>query len=316
MKVSLIISIYNGADILFVTLPSLLNQDYPKEKTEIIFVDDGSTDDTPQLLNSPKWNQAITVISHPENRGRAATRNSGIKAASGELLILLDCDIEVESDFISQHVECHQSENVIGVVSHLRTHDTKSKDKYHRYIFFGKRGASIIGDNKPIPFNYFILGCSSVKAKAIMKAGLFNENLPTYGIDLEYAYRLEKIFPKGLFYSGSINVYMYNVHTLEEALSNYCQYGEYNVPIILKQFPELAPYVAADFVISLNTGFSWKIILGKLLINPTIIQLVKKTVWLIPFPLSNIFIRYLLAASAAMGYRRNLNKGNSINRIH
>ena len=83
MKVSVIISVYNGADILSVTLPSLLNQDYPNNKMEIIIVDDASTDDTSRLLDSINQKEFITVISHSENRGRAATRNSGIKVASG-----------------------------------------------------------------------------------------------------------------------------------------------------------------------------------------------------------------------------------------
>ncbi len=303
MKVSVIVSVYNEADILPVTLTSLLNQDYPKEKTEIIFIDDASTDDTPRLLESPEWKESITVISHQKNRGRAATRNSGIKAATGELLILLDCDIEVESDFISQHVEYHQRDNVIGVVSNIRTLDTKSKDKYHRYIFWGKRGASIVEKNKPIPFNYFIMGGSSIKANAVKKTGFFNEDLPTYGIDLEYAYRLAKKYPEGLFYSEKINVYMHNVKTLEEALSNFHQYGQYNVPIILKEHPELAPYVAADFVKSINGKWSWKVLLGTIFINPFVFQLAKWLLRVTPFPFSNFLIRYLLAASVAMGYR-------------
>jgi len=306
MTVSIIISVYNEADILPVTLPSLLNQDYPKEKTEIILVNDASTDETPQLLESFKWTESITVISHLENKGRAATRNSGIKAASGELLILIDCDIEVESDFIYRHVEYYKNENIIGLVSHLRTHNTKSKDKYHRYIFFGKRGASIVGEGKPIPFNYFIQTCTSVKADAINKTGMYNEELPTYGIDLEYAYRLWKFFPKGLFYSETINVYMHNVKTLEEALSSIRQYGQCNVPIILEEYPKLAPYVAADFVKSISGALTLKVIIGTIIINPLVIQLTKRILKITPFPLSNILIRYLLAASVAMGYRKYL----------
>ena len=306
MKVSVIVSVYNEADILPITLPSLLNQDYPKEKTEIILVDDASTDETPQLLESSEWAESITVISHPENKGRAATRNSGIKVATGELLILLDCDIEVESYFISRHIEYYQNEKVIGVVSHIRTRDSKSKDKYHQYIFFGKRGASVIGENKPIPFKYFILGCSSIKTNAVKRTGLFNENLPTYGIDLEYAYRLWKIFPAGLFYSKTISVYMHNVKTLEEALASFRQYGQCNVPIILEEYPELAPYVAADLVKSTSGELTLKVIIGTILINPLVFQLTKRILKITPFPLSNILIRYLLAASAAMGYRKYL----------
>ena len=312
MKVSVIVPVYNEADILPVTLPPLLNQDYPKEKTEIIFVDDASSDDTPRFLESPEWKESITVISHPKNRGRAATRNSGIKTATGELLILLDCDIEVESDFISRHVEYHRRDNVIGVVSNIRTRDTKSKDKYHRYIFFGKRGASIIGEDKPLPFNYFIIGCTSVKMSAVRKVGRFNENLPAYGEDLDFAYRLWKNFPEGLFYSEGINVYMHNVKTLEEALSDLHQYGQYNVPIILKEHPELAPYVAADFVKSMNGKWSWKVLLGTILINPFVFQLVKWLLCVTPFPLSNFLIRYLLAASVAMGYRLTLRESRMI----
>ena len=310
MKVSVIISVYNGADILSITLPNLLNQDYPNNKIEIIIVDDASTDDTSRLLDSIKQKEFITVISHSENRGRAATRNSGIKAASGELLILIDCDIEVKSDFISRHVEYHKNENVTGVVSHLRTHDTKSKDKYHRYIFFGKRGASIVGGGKPIPFNYFIQTCTSLKADAINETGMYNEELPTYGIDLEYAYRLWKIFPNKLYYSEKIIVFMYKIKSLNEALLDFHQYGQYNVPIILKEYPELAPYMAADFVKSINGKLTWKIFIGSVVINRIIFLLARVILNITPFPLSNYLIRYLLATSTAMGYRKHLRRIN------
>ena len=304
MKVSIIVPVYNGADILPVTLSPLFNQDYPKEKTEIIIINDGSTDGTSQVLKSFKYKESIIVISHLKNRGRSETRNSGIKKATGELLIFLDCDIEVKSSFISEHVKYHQYEHTIGVVSHIRTHDSKSKDKYHRYIFFGKRGASIIGENKPLPFNYFIIGCTSVKMDAVQMIGEFDVNLPVYGEDLDFAYRLWKSFPEGLFYSEKIIVYMHKVKSLKDALSNLSQYGQYNVPIILHKYPELAPYMATDFIKSMNGKLSWKVAFGIIFINPIICQLVKWLLYVTPFPLSNILIRYLLGASVAMGYRK------------
>ena len=125
IKVSIIVSIYNGSDILPITIPPLLNQDYPKEKTEIIFINDASTDNSLILLEPLIRQKYIYLISHSENKGRTFTRNSGIKKATGELLIFLDCDIEVESDFISNHCNYHQDKNVIGLVSHICTKKTK-----------------------------------------------------------------------------------------------------------------------------------------------------------------------------------------------
>ena len=99
---------------------------------------------------------------------------------------------------------------------------------------------------------------------------------------------------------------MHKVKSLDDAILDYYKYGQFNVPIILKGDPKLAPYVAADFVKPLHGKWSWKLVLGIILINPIIFQLVKWLLPVIPFPLSNFIIRYLLAASVAMGYRRHI----------
>ena len=99
---------------------------------------------------------------------------------------------------------------------------------------------------------------------------------------------------------------MHKIKTLNEALTAMNQYGQYNVPIIISQFPELAPYVASNFIKSMTGKFSWKVIFGTIFINPFFFQLVKWLLLVTPFPLSNYLIRYLLAASVAMGYRGHL----------
>ena len=113
MRVSIIIPVYNGGNILPITIPALLNQTYPKEKMEIIIVNDGSTDNTMEVLDSKEWKDCFKIISHSTNKGRAVTRNVGINSANGELLIFLDCDIEVNPDFVLQHVDYHQNNNNI-----------------------------------------------------------------------------------------------------------------------------------------------------------------------------------------------------------
>lgn len=308
MKVSIIVSVYNGADILPVTIPALLQQDYPQHLTEIICVDDASTDNTETLLSSPDWQDKIKVIRHDRNKGRCATRNTGIKAATGNLLILMDYEIEVQKDFISKHVAWHEKENVIGVVSNLKPKESDNLDKYQRYIFYGKRGARLVKPGTSLPFKYFILGCSSVKVSAVEKTGLFNEALPGYGIDLEYAYRLWQNHQQGLFFASDIEVYMHKLKTLERAMEDFREYGAKNVPVILNKFPELASYVGADFISLRWRKDYFKRILGMLFINSFSIKIAKLKQKILPYPISNLFTRYLLLASVASGYRSSLKK--------
>ena len=114
-------SVYNGADILPITLPSIIKQDYSKQNTEIIVVDDSSTDESINILKSNKYSEFITVILHSKNKGRSSTRNTGIQKAKGDIIIFIDCDIEVKPNFISQHVKYHLDENVIGLVSNIHS---------------------------------------------------------------------------------------------------------------------------------------------------------------------------------------------------
>lgn len=86
-RVSVIIPTYNRAYVLSRAIDSVLSQTYGD--VELIVVDDGSTDDTPALLNG--YNDALQVITQA-NRGVSAARNKGIIASCGEFVALLDSD--------------------------------------------------------------------------------------------------------------------------------------------------------------------------------------------------------------------------------
>ncbi len=85
--VSVIIPTYNRAWSLGEAIDSVLAQDF--SDMELIVIDDGSTDDTRNLLDG--YRQAITVIRQP-NRGVSAARNAGVAASCGSLLAFLDSD--------------------------------------------------------------------------------------------------------------------------------------------------------------------------------------------------------------------------------
>ena len=90
-RVSVIVPAYNAAVYLPYAVDSVLAQTYPN--WEIVIVDDGSTDDTRAVVDSyrPKLRDKLQYIYQP-NKGLPAARNTGMRAASGEFIALLDAD--------------------------------------------------------------------------------------------------------------------------------------------------------------------------------------------------------------------------------
>ncbi|WP_348664624.1 HAD-IIB family hydrolase [Dubosiella newyorkensis] len=110
IKVSVIIPTYNRQDLLEMTLQSLLQQTFDSDLYEIIICDDGSTDDTFPMIKKYINQLNIQYIYHKNNGFRAAyTRNCGIKAANGDLLIFIDSGMIVHNDFVFEHFKIHNT---------------------------------------------------------------------------------------------------------------------------------------------------------------------------------------------------------------
>jgi len=109
MTCSLIITTYNWREALELVLLSALKQSLPP--LEIIIADDGSREDTKNLIDEISRLSSITLIhSWQEDKGfRAAkSRNKAIAKASGEYIIVVDGDIILHKDFIKDHLKFAQ----------------------------------------------------------------------------------------------------------------------------------------------------------------------------------------------------------------
>lgn len=112
--VSTIIPCYNAEKYIADCVISVLKQDYPQ--TEIICVNDGSTDNTLQLLEDlrSKYSDKILVVDI-ENAGAPHARNVGLQKASGDYVQFLDADDLITSDKFSKQVKgLEQSDMVVS----------------------------------------------------------------------------------------------------------------------------------------------------------------------------------------------------------
>jgi GT2 family glycosyltransferase len=98
-RVSVVVCSYNGGATLEQCVQSLLDLDYPDY--EIIVVDDGSTDQTPEIL--ARYDGQIRVIRQP-NQGLSAARNVGLREATGEIVAYTDSDCFADPDWLTHLV--------------------------------------------------------------------------------------------------------------------------------------------------------------------------------------------------------------------
>lgn len=298
-RVSVIVPIYNAAATLPTTVPAWLGQDI---HAEWLLVDDGSDDGSGDLLAALVGSSDFArVLRHDQNRGRAAARNTGIAAATGEVLLFLDADMRPEVNFVRQHAQLHRDPRVIGVVSNPVLEGLDMADPYHRYLQT-RRGASVVGSGQPLPFKYFIIGYTSVKAHAVHEVGGFDERF-TYGEDLDFAYRLAQRYPDGLRYSERPVVHHYDHGDLGARIQKLREFGKDNLPTLLAKHPALAAAANVDFVDSPHVRPSGRALLKRWALRP---KLAASLLLLIPYAppsVSNMLVRYVLAASVAAAFR-------------
>ena len=80
--ISVVMPVYNGAATIGPALDSLLAQDYPQDRYEVIVVNDGSADDTAKVVAE---RQNVRYVELPRNIGKPSALNAGLEAATGEI---------------------------------------------------------------------------------------------------------------------------------------------------------------------------------------------------------------------------------------
>ena len=112
--VSIVIPTHNRKEKLTRLIRSILESDYPKDKLEIIVVDDGSTDGTYEYIK--KQFPQVRVIRNEEEKLLAESRNIGVRASHGKYIFIIDDDNIVDKNTIRELVEFMKKNPEVGVV--------------------------------------------------------------------------------------------------------------------------------------------------------------------------------------------------------
>jgi dolichyl-phosphate beta-glucosyltransferase len=136
MKVSLCIPMYNESAIIKSTLRTVSAY---MEKTfgddyEVIFSDDGSTDDCRAIVDSYP-NKKIRTVGYRKNRGKGSAVRTGMLAAEGDIIVFTDCDLAYGLDVVLQAVKLFDKNPDVDIIIGSRN---LTKDGYSGYTFIRK----------------------------------------------------------------------------------------------------------------------------------------------------------------------------------
>jgi glycosyltransferase involved in cell wall biosynthesis len=186
-RFSVVIATYNRGPILEKCLRALLAQTLDAAVFEIVIVDDGSTDDTPALVErlqaehpaGPAWQYLWQA-----NQGRSRARNVGIELSRGSLVVFIDSDVVVIPTFLQEHANGHDAAGKRKVfVQGLAVNTDCFDDPTSTPVGPGAFSAAFFATNNV-----------SVPRPFLREVGGFDEAFTEYGWeDLELGLRLKAI---------------------------------------------------------------------------------------------------------------------------
>ena len=190
--ISVVIPTYQRRATLERALVSLRSQTLPAESYEVIVSIDGSDDGTREMLAAFPAPYRLEAVWQP-NRGRASACNRGVRATGGDLVVLLDDDMEAAPELLAAHARAHSSapsRAVIGAAPVIPDDPTQPLAEFIR-AGFARRLAQLARGEARIRFNDVYTGNFSIRRATLLDVGAFDEDFREYGHeDYELAVRL------------------------------------------------------------------------------------------------------------------------------
>jgi glycosyltransferase involved in cell wall biosynthesis len=193
IRFSIVIPTFERPDTLFAVLDALGRQ-RESPGFEVVVVDDGSKDTTPERLARYRPPYPFRFFSQA-NSGPASARNRGITESRGGIILFLGDDTVPEETLLAVHATAHGEKRpcpiaVLGYTTWPR--ERRVTPFLHHINEYGLQfGYGLIEDPESVPFNFFYTSNISLPRELLMAAGLFDTTFPHAAWeDIEIAYRL------------------------------------------------------------------------------------------------------------------------------
>jgi len=198
----------NCQDTIIMTIESVMAQDYPHKLMEVIFVDDGSEDNTLSIIKeyASKIDMKVKIFHH-EWKGLGYSRNVVVQNASGKYIVWVDGDIVLSKDYVRKQVEYMEKHPNVGI----------TQGKCWLFLFKNETLIPFLEQVSFLAYDIINYGKASEKLpgtagstyryEALIDVGGFDDSIKGAGEDMDVAYRIRKkgwqihLATDGVFYA-------------------------------------------------------------------------------------------------------------------
>ena len=192
-KISVVVPVYNGEATIRTCVEALLGLDYPRDRFEVIIVDNKSTDGTRRIVEA----YPVTLLQEAAVQSSYAARNLGITRASGDIIAFTDADCVPERGWLRAIVAAIEPPDVGGVAGAIEAF--RADSPVERYQARRAIRADRAYNHKVLPFAQ--TANAAYKRGVFESIGLFDPTL-IYGGDLDFSWRMQAAGGQRLVYEA------------------------------------------------------------------------------------------------------------------
>ena len=192
-KVTIGVCVRNCEDFIKEAIDSIINQDFPHELMEVIFVDDGSKDRTLSIIRShvAKMDMHVKVF-HSTWKGLGLARSVIIGKAGGDYIVWVDGDMTLSRDYVRKQVEFMEEHREVGIAKGKQALEPGGNLLATLETYSRVAGRMVDYNSEKAQSKSMGTGGCIYRVKAIRQVGGFDENIRGYGEDWDAEYRIRK----------------------------------------------------------------------------------------------------------------------------